>query len=135
MTQPPTTPTDRLDHAALAILIVLQALMLAALYTRTPPHPPLSIPLFGLGPFLSASVALAVAAMILGGRKSPAGRAATIAATAGALVSFGPHKWFDVTFGAIWPAVVLAEIACTILIARVLAPALRGRSGRAGQVS
>lgn len=135
MTHPSTARPCRIDHAALAILIVLQVVMLAALYTRTEPHPPLSISLFALGPFLSAALALAVAAMILGGSESLAGRGATLAATTTALISFGPHKWFDASFAAIWPAVVLAQIACAVLIVRVFAPMLRGRARAAGPAS
>lgn len=112
-------------RASLGVLLVLQIVMLAALFARTPPHPPLAIPLFGLGPFLGASIAVAVAALQLGDAATRAGRVASLAAAALALLSFGPQKWFDPAFGGIWPAVVLAELA---IIALVLAcfGAIRG---------
>jgi len=90
--------------------------------------------LFALGPFLSAALALAVVAMILGGSESFAEHGATLAATT-ALISFGPHEWFDASFAAIWPAVVLAQFACAVLIVRVFAPMLHGRARSAGQAS
>lgn len=110
----------RIETAALAVLIILQALMLAALYTRTEPHPPLAIPLFALAPFISASIALAVAALVLGPSETRLGRVATVCAVITALLSFGPQKWLDSSIAQIWPAVVLAQIACVFLIGRAI---------------
>ena len=124
-----STDNTRLDRAALAVLVILQTLMLAALYTRTAPHPPLEIPLFALAPFLSSAIALGVGALILDGTGSRAGRIATLIAVIGALVSFGPQKWFDSAIGQIWPAVGLAQLSCVLLIVRALAPMLRRRGG------
>jgi len=114
--------SNRIDYAALAILIILQSLMLASLYTLTEPHPPLTIPLFALAPFLSASIALAAAAAILGPASDRPGRAVCAVAAITALVSFGPHKWLDPAIALIWPAVALAQIACAVLLVRALAP-------------
>lgn len=121
----------RVDRAALTVLVILQGLMLGALYTRTPPHPPLDIPLFALGPFLSAAIALGVAALVMDGIETGAGRGVTLLATVAALVSFGPQKWFVESFGAIWPAVVVAQIACTVLVVSTVGPILHGRSATA----
>lgn len=112
---------NRIDLACLTVLIVLQILMLAALYTGTEPHPPLAVAPFALGPFLSASIAIAAAALMLGAGQGGAGPAAVLAAVVTALVSFGPQKWFDAAFFQIWPAVILAQIACAILAWRAVA--------------
>jgi len=106
----------RPDRAALLVLGILQGLMLAALYTRTPPHPPFEIALFALGPFLSAAIALCAAALALGGTDTRAGRVTSMIAALASVVSFGPHKWFAESFVQIWPAVVLAQAACALLL-------------------
>ena len=98
-----------LGRQGLAMLAILQLLMLAALYSRTEPHPPLVIPLFALAPFLSASIALAVAGLLAPGRWL------SLAAGVTALISFGPQKWFDAAFPQIWPAVILAQIAVAMV--------------------
>ncbi|KXF77207.1 hypothetical protein ATN84_07275 [Paramesorhizobium deserti] len=103
-------------HAALLALIILQIVMLAALYTQTPPHPPRAIALFALGPFLGASIAIAAAAMVLGAMATRQGTIASLLTAMLALVSFGPQKWGDPSIGEIWPAVLVAEIAAAVLI-------------------
>lgn len=101
--------------AAIAMLIVLQVVMLLALLTKTPPHPPEAVAPFAIGPFLGASMALAVAALILGPTQSWTGRGFSIAAALCALVSYGPQKYLDTQFSLIWPAVVLGQIAVLVL--------------------
>ena len=103
--------------AALAALIILQGVMLAALFTQTPPHPTLTIPLFALGPFLGAALAVGVAAIILGASTSNAGRGAAMLAAAMALISFGPQKWIDPSIGQIWPAILFGQIAVIVISA------------------
>lgn len=115
-----------LHRAALAMLIVLQGVMLAALMTKTPPHPPLAVAPFALGPFLGASIAVAVAALVLEA-ETKAGVIASLLAIVLALVSFGPQKWFDPAIGRIWPAVFAAEAALVGLAYAVLAKARRNR--------
>lgn len=102
--------------ASLAILAILQLLMLAALYTQTKPHPPLEIPFFSMAPFLASSVAVAIAAAIMGPLSSFSGKMVSLAAAFLALVSFGPQKWFDPAFPSIWPAVLLAQCAVTAIL-------------------
>ena len=106
---------ERTAGAALAVLIVLQTTMLGALFSSTPPHPPLVVAPFALGPFLGAAIALPVAALVLGAARTREGRAASGVAALFALVSFGPQKWFDPAFAQIWPAVVLAQISIVAL--------------------
>ena len=50
------THHDRQALAALTTLILLQSIMLSALYAGIRPHPPVATPLFGIAPFLGASV-------------------------------------------------------------------------------
>ncbi|AZN96537.1 hypothetical protein EJ066_04120 [Mesorhizobium sp. M9A.F.Ca.ET.002.03.1.2] len=107
-----TVGAKRYGSAALIILIVLQLLMLCSLFTRTEPHPPLSIPLFGLAPFLSAAIAVACAALFLrSGAVKREGMFLSILAAILALISFGPQKWIDPAIDKIWPAVALGQIA------------------------
>lgn len=109
------TSADRPSQAALACLILLQTVMLASLYAGVAPHPPATTPLFGIGPFLGASLSAAVAALILG--PSPAGRVLAGTAAMAALVSFGPQKYLDPQFPLIWPAVLSGQVAAgTILL-------------------
>ncbi|MEM8687943.1 MAG: hypothetical protein AAGF81_11475 [Pseudomonadota bacterium] len=102
-------PTQDGLGAAVMVLIVLTGVMLLALFTRTPPHPPLEVALFALAPFLGASLALGAAALWQIHAKSGLWLALAFAATA--LVSYGPQKYFDPTFASIWPAVMLAQAA------------------------
>lgn len=110
---------DRTATAALATLIVLQAVMLSALYAGVGPHPPETTPLFGIAPFIGASVALALAAIIVHPVTTGAGRALSVLAALAALVSFGPQKYVDAQFGLIWPAVILGQIAAAVLVVQM----------------
>jgi hypothetical protein len=105
------TQSDRYAVAALATLILLQGIMLSALYAGIRPHPPSATPLFGIAPFLGASVSIAVAAIIVQPLTNAAGRSLSVVAALTALVSFGPQKYFDAQFGLIWPAVILGQLA------------------------
>ena len=102
------------NSAALGTLLILQGVMLAALFTKTAPHPPEVIPLGGMGPFLGAAMSAAMAAIVVGPR-SRAGLVLSLAACLMALVSFGPQKYFDPAFALVWPAVITAQIAVVSL--------------------
>lgn len=114
------TPSDRIATAALATLILLQVVLLTALYAGVRPHPPEATPLFGIAPFLGASISVAVSALIIGPLKSAVGRTPSVLAAFAALVSFGPQKYLDPQFGLIWPAVILGQIAALVLIGQVI---------------
>lgn len=130
------TQNDRQAIAALATLILLQVIMLSALYAGIPPHPPEATPLFGIAPFLGASVSVAVSAIILQPLSNGTGRALTVLAAVAALVSFGPQKYFDAQFGLIWPAVILGQLSALVLFARVFrAISPRATAGFAGQAN
>ncbi len=115
------THFDRQVIAALTTLVVLQFIMLSALYAGIKPHPPIATPLFGIAPFLGASMSLAVSAAIMRPLATATGRTLTVLAAVMALVSFGPQKYFDAQFGLIWPAVVLGQLACGVIFVRVIA--------------
>lgn len=121
------TRTQRQADAALATLILLQIIMLSALYAGIPPHPPEATPLFGIAPFLGASVSLALAAILLRPLETGPGRALAVLAAVMALVSFGPQKYLDAQIGLIWPAVVLGQLSALTLFARV-AVAMRSQT-------
>lgn len=108
--------TTRTSTAAMSVLIILQAVMLGALYAGVAPHPPAATPLFGIAPFLGASLGAAVAALVLGVGTSPAGTGFSLIATAMALVSFGPQKYFDAQFALIWPAVIAGQLASLAIV-------------------
>lgn len=125
------THIDRQVIAALMTLIVLQFIMLTALYAGIRPHPPTATPLFGIAPFLGASMSLALSAAIMHPLATATGRTLTILAAVMALVSFGPQKYFDAQFGLIWPAVVLGQLASGVLVIRVIAQIRANRNAGA----
>jgi len=100
------------------------AVMLLALFTRTVPHPPLTVPLFALGPFLGMSIALGVLAATLIAHGARAGHVAAILFGLTSLVSFGPQKLFAAEFAQIWPA-VLFGMGCAFTLIVVGIGALR----------
>lgn len=114
------TQSDRDANAALATLILLQLIMLSALYAGIRPHPPETTPLFGIAPFLGASLSIALSAMIVMPLATAVGRTLSSLAAVMALVSFGPQKYFDAQFGLIWPAVMLGQVAALVIFVRVV---------------
>jgi hypothetical protein len=114
------THPERQTSAALVTLITLQLIMLSALYAGIKPHPPVATPLFGIAPFLGASVSVALSALIVSPLASAAGRTLSVLAAVMALLSFGPQKYLDAQFGLIWPAVIFGQIAAAVIFIRVL---------------
>ena len=53
------TQSDRNTIAALAALVLLQIIMLMALYAGVAPHPPRITPVSAIAPFLAAACAIA----------------------------------------------------------------------------
>lgn len=100
-------------RVALGCLIILQGVMLLALFAGVPPHPPEAIPLFGIAPFLGVSLASAWAGMTLQGA---GGRGFALAAAVMAAISFGPQKYFDAQFPLIWPAVLAGQVAIVTVV-------------------
>ena len=101
--------------AALVTLIILQLLMLMALFTQTVPHPPLAVAPFAIAPFLAVSLAACTAPLILG-TGTRAGTNLSVLAALLALISFGPQKYIDPQFPLIWPAVLTGQFAAAIIV-------------------
>ena len=120
--------TDRNREAALACLILLQVTMLGSLYAGIAPHPPATTPLFGIGPFMGASLSAAVAALILGREEGRAGSVLAGIAALAALVSFGPQKYLDPQFPLIWPAVLSGQVAALVILGGLLSRRDRARN-------
>ena len=113
------TQSDRNTIAALATLILLQLIMLSALYAGIEPHPPVVTPISAIGPFIGASVAIALAAILVSPLSGPTGRMLSGLAALLALLSFGPQKYFDAQIALIWPAVVLGQISVIVIFAQI----------------
>lgn len=114
----------RQANAALATLIILQLTMLGALFAQSAPHPPATIPLFGIAPFLAAALSAATAAIIIGPLDTVPGRVLSVLAAVMALLSYGPQKYLDAQFALIWPAVIAGQIAAVAVMILVGAAAL-----------
>jgi len=104
--------------AALIALVTITAVMLFSLFTLTEPHPPVRIPLFGLAPFLGASLAVGLAALDLLRRGHGAVWIPALIFAATAALSFGPQKYVDPAFPQIWPAVLTAQICIVVIVIR-----------------
>ncbi len=107
-------PQARSIGAACTMLIAVQGLMLASLYFGIEPHPPRTIPLFAMPPFLAVSIGTALCAMRLAGTRAGDILAALTAAFA--LLSFGPQKYFDPAFPEIWIAVIASQISILAIL-------------------
>ena len=114
------TKPERQISAALAALIALQVIMLTALYAGVQPHPPTTTPLFGIAPFLGASISIAMAALILGPLNGADGKTLSAMAALLALLSFGPQKYLDFQIALIWPAVVLGQLSAIVIAFHVV---------------
>jgi len=106
-------------RAALTAIATVQTVMLAALMTRAAPHPPDRVIAFAIAPFLGASLAIALAAIVMGPTRSRAGKVLAVIAGLCALVSFGPHKFFDAQIVLIWPAVLTAQVFVIVILVAV----------------
>ena len=122
--------SDRHAYSALTTLILLQVIMLSALYAGVRPHPTVTTPLFGIAPFLGASISIAAMAMIVHPLQSGLGKTLSVLAALLALVSFGPQKYFDAQFPLIWPAVLLGQVSAVTLFVQVASGLMR-RAGTA----
>lgn len=118
----------RQANAALTALIILQLTMLGALFAQSAPHPPATIPLFGIAPFLAAALSAAAAAVIIGPLDTATGRVLSVLAALMALLSFGPQKYLDAQFALIWPAAIAGQIAAIAVIVLVASAAMRRSS-------
>ena len=65
-------------------------------------------------------MSVALSAIVVQPLTNIAGRSLSFLAALMALVSFGPQKYFDVQFGLIWPAVILAQLAVLVIFTHLL---------------
>ena len=107
---------SHLQRPALVGLAVLQALMFLALMAGLAPHPPRVTPLFAIGPFLAASVALCLTVLWLPHGAGQLSAARSVLAGIMALLSYGPQKWTDANIAEIWPAVLLGQMLALVLL-------------------
>ncbi|MCO5118153.1 MAG: hypothetical protein M9951_00765 [Burkholderiaceae bacterium] len=114
------TERSRATAAALAALLILQSVMLTALYAGVAPHPPATTPLFGIAPFIGAALSAAAGSLILGPDRNRAGRTLGLLAAIMALVSFGPQKYLDPQLPLIWPALICGQLAAAVVIRNAL---------------
>ncbi|MEO1746624.1 MAG: hypothetical protein AAFR13_08860 [Pseudomonadota bacterium] len=115
---------------SLVVLIIIQLVMLCAMFFQAPPFPPYVLAPFAMGPFLGASLACCAAAIMQGPTRTQSGRVLAGVAALMAMVSYGPQKWFDPATPQIWPAVLAAQIA-VIVIAHGIYRAFASRSATA----
>jgi membrane-bound ClpP family serine protease len=106
---------------ACTVLATLQITMIFALFTKTPPHPPLELAPFAMTPFLAASIAICIAGILLSQQELtlPSKAVILLAALLG-LLSYGPQKYFDPVFPLVWPAVMTAQLAIVAMIVLTL---------------
>ncbi len=106
-------------RAAVATLAILQVIMLSTLLAGVPPHPPASTPIAAMGPMLAAAIAVCIAAWNMAESALPARALAGLAAVF-ALISFGPQKYVDPAFPAIWPAVLTAQASILTIFVQIM---------------
>jgi hypothetical protein len=98
--------------SSLAGLLLLNGVLLGSLWAQVQPHPPARV-----GPFVAASIGLAVSSIPLVWWHNKTGYATSIVVGLLGLVSFGPHKLFAGSGSQLFPAVVvgtLLSLALTI---------------------
>jgi len=102
--------------------------MLFSLFTKTVPHPPLTVPPFALAPFLGTSISLGVLAATLIHHRLKTGYMAAILFALASLVSFGPQKLLANELALIWPAVVFG-LSTSLALIYLSAASLRREAG------
>jgi len=87
------------------------------------PHPPVEMPIFGIGPNLGISASNAPAAMTVSPLAGTIGSVVSVFAVFVVLLSFGLQEYVDALFGLIKPAVILGQLAALVIFFElVLAP-------------
>jgi hypothetical protein len=97
--------------SSLAGLILLKAVLLGSLWAQVQPHPPARV-----GPFIAASLSLAVASIPLVWWRNKIGYTTSIITGLLGLMSFGPHKFFSESADKIFPAIVAGTVLSVVLI-------------------
>jgi len=97
--------------SSLAGLVLLYAVLLGALWTQVQPHPPARV-----GPFISASLCLAVVSIPLVWWRNKIGYTTSIIVGLFGLPSFGPHKFFTESASQTFPAIIVGTVLSVALI-------------------
>ena len=97
--------------SSLAGLILLKAVLLGSLWAQVQPHPPARV-----GPFIAASLSLAVVSIPLVWWRSKVGYTTSIIVGLLGLVSFGPHKFISESANQIFPAIIVGTVFSVVLI-------------------
>ncbi|MFC1962714.1 hypothetical protein ACFLWB_01780 [Chloroflexota bacterium] len=99
--------------SALAGLIILEGVLLGALWAQVQPHPPAR-----LGPFIAASLSLAVVSIPLVWWRSKIGYTISIIVGLLGLLAFGPQKFITETesINQVFPAIIVGTVLSVVLI-------------------
>ena len=99
--------------SSLAGLIILEGVLLCALWAGVQPHPEAR-----LGPFIAASLSLAIVSIPLVWWRSKIGYTTSIIVGLIGLVSFGPQKFFTESESAsqVFPAIIVGTVLSVVLI-------------------
>jgi hypothetical protein len=93
-------------------LIVLNSALLGALFAQVPPNPPGKF-----GPYITATLALAVVSFTLVYWRSRVGYISSIIVGLMCLLSFGPQKFFnEPTANLLAPVIIIGSIFSVLLI-------------------
>ena len=98
---------------SLAGLIVLKCVLLGSLWAQVQPHPPAEV-----GPFIAASLSLAIVSLPLVWWRNKTGYIISIIVGVLGLVSFGPHKFFteSESAGQVFPAIIVGTVLSVVLV-------------------
>ena len=102
--------------SSLAGLIILKSVLLGSLWAQVQPHPPARV-----GPFIAASLSLAIVSIPLVWWRSKIGYTTAIIVGLLGLVSFGPHKFFAESANQLFPAIVVGTVLSVALIISAIA--------------
>ena len=104
--------------SSLAGLILLKAVLLGSLWAQVQPHPPARV-----GPFIAASLSLAIVSIPLVWWRSKIGYTTSIIVGLIGLVSFGPQKFFTEPLSAnqVFPAIIVGTVLSVVLIISAIA--------------
>jgi hypothetical protein len=108
--------------AALIVIAALHAVMLAALFFDVAPHPPRTIVLFAMAPFLAVVIGLAMATLRQIAHDAAGARGLSVTVALLTLLSFGPQKYLDPALPEIWPAVVSAQLSVIVIAITLIQP-------------
>ena len=101
----------QLALSSLGGLIILESVLLGSLWAQIQPHPPARV-----GPFIAASLCLAVVSLPLFWWRNKTGYITAMLVGLLGLVSFGPHKFFTESAAQIFPAIIIGTVLSVVLI-------------------